>query len=434
MADRLRGPGSRVLILAAVLGSVGFVLAASIVSGLVAHGVYGSASDTYVVGLYQQYGDATMRGLLPYRDFALEYPPFALPVFVLPSIVTGGSGDADAYRAAFQATMLACGVASVSLVVFTLSRLTERTLDVAIGAAFVAASPLLLGPVMLTRYDLWPAALTAAAIAAIVIDRYRVGTVFLALAILAKVYPVVLVPVLGVYIWRRAGRIEAVACAAIGLAVVAIGLGPFFLAAPDGTLAALSRAFARPLQIESLGAAVLVVLHGLAGVHVDLVYTFGSHNLEGPVPDVVGALQSVALAVGLVSIWIRLARAPVGLSELVVASAAAVCLFVALGKVLSDDYVIWLIPLVALVPGRTGRTALAGLAVVLLLSAYIYPTHYAEYAASLDLGLAWIVLVRALAILGIAAYLGFAASLAAPGSTSRSTDGSGSLGVRTARP
>jgi hypothetical protein len=434
MPDRLRGPGSRVLVLAAVLGSVGFLLAVEVVGWLVAQGVYGSAQDTYVVGLYQHYGDATLHGLLPYRDFALEYPPFALPAFVLPSIVTGGGGGEDAYGAAFQATMLACGVVSVVLVVFTLARLTERTVDVAIGAAFVAVSPLLVGPVMLARYDLWPALLTAAGVAAIVTDRYRVGTVFVVLAILAKVYPIVLVPLLGVYIWRRAGHREALACAAIVLAVLAVGLGPFLLAAPDGTLAALTRAFVRPLQIESLGAAALVVLHGLAGFDLHVVFDFGSHNLEGPVPDVVAALESVALVVGLLSIWIRFARGPAALGGLVVASAAAVCAFVALGKVLSDDYVIWLIPLVAVVPGRTGRIALAGLAAVLLLSGYIYPTHYAEYAGTLDLGLASVVLLRALAILGIAAYLGFAASPAPPGSTSRSTDGSGSLGVRTARP
>jgi hypothetical protein len=434
MPDRLRGPGSRALILAALLGSLGFVLAVELVNWLVAQGVYGPSHDTFVVSLYQQYGDATVHGLLPYRDFALEYPPFALPVFVLPSIVTGGSGDADAYRAAFQATMLACGVGSVVLVVFTVARLAGRTMDVAIGTAFVAVSPLLLGPVMLARYDLWPAVLTAAGIAAIVTDRYRIGAVLVVLAILAKVYPVVLVPLLGVYIWRHAGRREALACAAIGLAILAVGLGPFLLAAPDGTLAALSRAFDRPLQIESLGAAALVVLRGLGQFDLHVVFDFGSHNLEGPVPDVVAALQSVALAVGLLSIWIRFARGPITLRELVVASTAAVCAFVALGKVLSDDYVIWLVPLVALVPGRIGRTALAGLAAVLLLSGYIYPTHYAEYAGSLDVGLAWVVLVRALAILGVAAYLGFAASPAPPGSTSRSTVGSGSLGVRTARP
>jgi Glycosyltransferase family 87 len=434
MPDRLRGPGSRVLILAAVLGSLGFVLAVELVNGLVAQGVYGPSHDTFVVSLYQQYGDATRHGLLPYRDFALEYPPFALPAFVLPSILTGGSGDADAYRAAFQGTMLACGVLTVVLVVFTLARLTERTVDVAIGTAFVAVSPLLLGPVMLARYDLWPAVLTAAGIAAIASDRYRVGTVFVVLAILAKVYPIVLVPLLGVYIWRRAGHREALACAGIGLFVLAVGLGPFLAVAPDGTLAALTRAFERPLQIESLGAAILVVLHGLAGIDLHVVFSSGSHNLDGPVPTLVAAVESAALAVALVAVWIRFARETATSGGLVVASAAAVCTFVALGKVLSDDYVIWLIPLVALVSGRTGRIALAGLASVLLLSGYIYPTHYAEYAGSLDLGLASVVLLRALVILGIAAYLGFAASPAPPGSTSRSTDGSGSLGVRTARP
>ena len=32
--------------------------------------------------VYQRYGDAIDDGQVPYRDFALEYPPGALPVFV----------------------------------------------------------------------------------------------------------------------------------------------------------------------------------------------------------------------------------------------------------------------------------------------------------------------------------------------------------------
>jgi hypothetical protein len=40
----------------------------------------GQITDT---GLYQKYGDAMAHGQVPYRDFRLEYPPGALPVFVL---------------------------------------------------------------------------------------------------------------------------------------------------------------------------------------------------------------------------------------------------------------------------------------------------------------------------------------------------------------
>ena len=57
----------------------------------------GQIVDTPV---YQQYGDAMARGEVPYRDFSVEYPPGALPAFVLPAL--GHAGDEPAFRQSFE--------------------------------------------------------------------------------------------------------------------------------------------------------------------------------------------------------------------------------------------------------------------------------------------------------------------------------------------
>ena len=46
--------------------------------------------------VYQEYGEAIASGQVPYRDFALEYPPGALPMFWLPTL-----GPAEHYRSLF---------------------------------------------------------------------------------------------------------------------------------------------------------------------------------------------------------------------------------------------------------------------------------------------------------------------------------------------
>src|SRR5207248_11672263 len=131
----------------------------------------------------------------------------------------------------------------------------------------------------------------------------------------------------------------------------------FLALAPGGVWDSVVRQATRPLQIESLGSGVLLGLHHAFGLAVHWRSSHGSQNLVGSGPDAIGALQTVLQVGALLAIWWLFARGPGGRDELVRASAAAVCAFVALGKVLSPQYLIWLIPPVPLVPlvGATGE-------------------------------------------------------------------------------
>src|SRR5690242_10483528 len=113
---------------AAALVSAGALLALGASWTLLHTGFWGRGQivDTPV---YQAYGDAVEGGAVPYRDFSLEYPPGALPVFVVPSLLSR-SGDADGYRRVFEALMVACGGIALLCVLSTL-----RSFGVAPAAA-----------------------------------------------------------------------------------------------------------------------------------------------------------------------------------------------------------------------------------------------------------------------------------------------------------
>ena len=160
--------------------------------------------------LYRQYGDALLGGHLPYRDFFVEYPPGAIPLFAGPSLAPDG-----AYDAIFKVLMTLCCVGAIFCVCFVLDRTGSSNAAIWTAALFLALSPIALGPVSLNTYDAWPAFLTVACLAALVTGRGRLALALLGVAAAAKLYAVLLVPVAFVWLWRERGRriaLQALAC------------------------------------------------------------------------------------------------------------------------------------------------------------------------------------------------------------------------------
>ncbi len=86
-------------------------------------------------------------------------------------------------------------------------------------------------------------------------------------------------------------------------------------------------------------------------------------------------------------------------------AAACVCAFIAFGKVLSPQFLLWLIPLVPLVVGRRGLAAVALLTTALLLTQVWFPQRYFDYAGPFHL--AWVVLLRDLVLVVLVGVLAF---------------------------
>jgi uncharacterized membrane protein len=276
----------------------------------------------------------------------------------------------------------------------TLRALRASPLHVWAALVFAALAPLAIGSMLLSRFDLLPAALTAAAVAALVSGRVRVGSAVLGAAITAKLYPALLAPLFVAYVWRREGRREALTCLGLLVAVVAIVFLPFVAIAPHGVWHSLSVQLTRPLQIESLGAALLVAAHHIWGYGVTMESSHGSQNLAGHAASALAAVLSALQVAALLTIWVWFAWGRPSRERLVWASAAALAAFVALGKVLSPQFLIWLVPVVPLVRGRRGLAASVLLAVALVLTQIWFPFRYWDYANHFDPTASWLVFAR----------------------------------------
>jgi hypothetical protein len=355
--------------------------------------------------VYQHYGNEIANGKLPYRDFALEYPPGALPMFALPGLVSHGGHDQDVrpgFRRTFETLMWMCGALALIAMALTL-----RVIGGALWAPllFAALAPLALGTVILSRFDLWPAALAVGALAALVSQRFRLGHGLLGLGVAAKFYPGVLLPLAVAYTWKRRGRREALVCLALSLGVFALVVVPFLALAPHGVWHSVRVQLERPLQVESIGAAFLLVAHNVFGFALAGETSHGSQNVAGCAAHAFAIVSSIVQAAVLVWIWFSFARGPGTAVALVRSSAAAVCAFVAFGKVLSPQFLIWLIPVVPLVRGRRGLWASALLLAALVLTQIWFPFRYFRLALDFEPGLSWVLLARDLVLVALALLL-----------------------------
>jgi Glycosyltransferase family 87 len=345
------------------------------------------------VDLYGTYAEGLLDGRLPYRDIFVEYPPGAFVVLVPPALVTD-----DHYRSAFKMLMALVALGGLWCVARLLVALGAGRPRLALGLGFVALSPLVLGSVWLNSYDAWPAALTAAALLAVVTGLPVVGFACLGLAFAAKVYAIVLVVPAAIYVAARSGWRRLAWCVGAFVAAAVVVAAPLIAASPGGTWSSIRSQLERGLHVESLGASVLLVADRL-GLY-DVTVTTGStaaksRDVAGPAVDGLAFAGSALVVVAVVAVWFAFARFRPDPQRLVVTFAAGVAAMLAFGKVLSPQYAEWLLFLVPLAAGAPGVAA-AALAGTALLLAELWFHHYDRVFAVE--GIVWLVLLRNLAL------------------------------------
>jgi hypothetical protein len=357
----------------------------------------GQLSD---VRVYEHYAALVRGGGVPYRDFAFEYPPAALPALLVPAYMSWS------YATSFAVLMAVCGVGCIALAASTLRTVGAGAARTTGALLLLGLSPLVLGSLFDTRFDLWPTLLAVGAVAALVRERPLLTGGLLGLGFAAKLWPGVLLPIALVHLWRRRGAGAAVVAGAAFVLVAAACFLPFAVLAPGGLRASLAGQLDRPLQVESLGAAVLMAAQHLGMHPLATVTTHGAQALSGRGAGLAADVSTVLEIAAVIGIWGAFARRRDGDAETALAAAAAaVAALVAFDKVLSPQYLIWLVPFVLLVRGARGAAAAALLLVALGLTQTWFPWHYWPLALDHASPWSWYVLARDLALVAVAAIL-----------------------------
>jgi hypothetical protein len=279
-----------------------------------------------------------------------------------------------------------------------LLRAPRRRLYAAVVAA--AALPAALGAISINSVDYWPAIFTGTAVAALVADRNRLGCALLGVGIAAKVYPVVLVPLALIWVWRRHGRRMALQAFAACIGALALVAGPFFVLAPGGVGYSTYLQLKRGLQMESLGASVLMALDHLGLLHVNVAVGHPySLDVTGGLAAAVIVVLTIILAAALVVVYAAYAAGVDSPQRLITAAVAAVTAYVVFGHVLSPQYLIWLFPLVPLLAGATGVIATGLLFSACALTMTWFPSRFFHLVAVSPVS--WFVLARNLVLVAL---------------------------------
>ena len=316
------------------------------------------------VSLYHSYATWFWAGPTAFHSLPLEYPPLSIAVFSLTLVPAAQD----------YGTVYAIWMAGIFLAGYVAFRRFGGARRAALYAVY-----LLLGATatLLNRFDLVPALLVVLAICAAQRDRWRLAYFLLAAGTLLKLYPIFLLPLFVIEQrrtlaaaglepgWLRAVVRQAWPAALFSAACVALAL----LADYQSTISPLIYASARPLQVESTPGSLLW-LTSFAGFPALSERSFRSYNLVGPLGPGIGSAFAVLTLLGVGWAWLRHAQ---GRSDLPRASLAVVCVAIATSKVFSPQYLIWVLPLVALLEDLDPLWI-----AICALTTLIYPVMYVQ--------------------------------------------------------
>ena len=340
--------------------------------------------------VYREFAGSVFGGALPYREVFFEYPPLAVPAIALPGLL--GPAE-EVFRAAFAGWTLLLADVAVLLCGAMAARTGGRRSWALLTAA---AMPLALGALVRTHFDLAPAVLTLAALLALLDRRPRLGMAVLGLAAMTKGFPLVAAPVALVWLWRSGvgSRRVLQATAALLAALLAPALAALALS-PSGALEAIEYHVERPVQVESVPAMGVLLLDALGAGEAERVQSHRSDGLEHPAAAVLAGMSALLM---LAAIAVAVARTRGDARDLVLGALAAVLAFAALGKVLSPQYMLWLVPLAALAVAWRIHALAAALIAAAILTQAEFPARYFDLVQGEPLAIA-LVALRNLALI-----------------------------------
>ena len=304
----------------------------------------------------------------------VEYPLPGVVVVAVPWLLERLLGDAVGYDDVVLGLSLLADAAFTVLLAVTAHRRRPAAL-----ATWLLAVPLL-GATTYARFDLVPGLLVGTALL-LLRSRPVVAAGAAALATGLKLWPALALPALAARTTARWAVLKVVAVVGVVLAGASL-----LLAGWERLFSPLTWQAERGLQVEAVAATPAMVGRALSPASFRVVFTeHNAYEVVGPgtaTMTAVSTTASLAALAGMLVLWgVAFRRGDrIDRDTVVWLVLAAVALFVVTSKVLSPQYLLWLLPAAAVAAGTVRcRSAVVWAAVLLVATAatqLVFPELY----------------------------------------------------------
>jgi hypothetical protein len=325
------------------------------------------------VAIPWSYASRIADGESPYtRTFAVEYPPLAVALFRLP----GHTGTVQAYQTWFSLLMTAITVAAGAVTAFTACRLWPRGGRAYVASVLFPVGVALTGAIVINRYDAAVALLIAVFVLCLVARWYTAAAFVLGMGFALKVTPAALLPLVLLlagpprrWVWPLVGFVAAAVAPFL----------PYLLKSASGVWYTFRYHLERPLQIESVLGTPQLLGQLMGADWATWGWSHQAHSLVAPgvglAADLSGGLTLLAVAAVYLVAWLRRRRLRAAPADQVIVVLALLLALVTFGKVLSPQYLVWILPAWVLVAARDRWIAVLG-GVTLVLTQVEFPSLF----------------------------------------------------------
>jgi hypothetical protein len=324
------------------------------------------------VDLYNFWAKGLVKGIFPIDDQMWQYPPLAGVVFAIPQWLFGNA------LTGFIILMIIFDLLIlITLLITGLNRFKLNSSSTSInglsGAWFWILWPILMGPLVLTRFDLVPTFF--ALLALIVLSNRKIrpylSGFLLGIGALVKLWPMLL------FVIYPKNTIKKVSTSFVSTIVLVI---LFMSTWSVGFTNFLNNQTSRGLQVESI-AATPFVLAKLFGANVEYPFRYGSLEVQAIYANQIGFLLNLFTLIVFMTLFILNYQNKLNNLNLFDKALVIVIISIALSRVFSPQFWVWIGGLAALALINK-ETKLKKVIVLLSISAFItqliYPGQYVQ--------------------------------------------------------